>query len=230
VNRRIVALLALAVAVVVFFAAGGYTWVTTDGNVERLLTETGVIGPIVFVMIMWCTQPLGIPGFVYMAPAGIVWPYPLAIVLAWIGNMGASYIAFSFARWSARDWVTVRIPTRMHRYDDQLESGGVWPIVLLRLVFGQLPPADWLLGVTKVSTRNFLIGTGIGIIPGVVLFVVAGGGIIELLGDMSTSTRRILIAVVVVLAVSRRVWKRRRRRRADRAWRAQEAEGRSSIT
>ena len=75
----------------------------------------------------------------------------------------------------------------MHKYDDRLESGGVWPIVLLRLVFGQLPPADWLLGVTKVSTRNFLIGTGIGIIPGVVLFVVAGGGLIELLGDLSTS-------------------------------------------
>jgi len=216
VNRRIGALVALAAVIVVFFAAGGYAWVTGDGNVERLLTETGVIGPLVFVVVMWCTQPFGVPGFVYMAPAGIVWPYPLAIVLAWVGNMGASYIAFSFARWSARDWVTVRIPTRMHRYDDRLESGGVWPIVLLRLVFGQLPPADWLLGVTKVSTRNFLIGTGIGIIPGVVLFVVAGGGLVELLGDLSTTTRRILIAVIVVLAVGRRLWKLRRRR-ANRA-------------
>lgn len=211
-NRRLLALAILATVIVTFFAAGGYAWVTGDGNVERLLTETGVIGPLVFVLIMWCTQPFGVPGFVYMAPAGIVWPYPLAIALAWIGNMGASYIAFSFARWSARDWVTVRIPSRMHQYDDRLESGGVWPIVLLRLVFGQLPPADWLLGVTKVSTRNFLIGTGIGIIPGVVLFVVAGGGLIELLGDLSTSTRRILIAVVVVLAISRRLWKLRRRR------------------
>jgi uncharacterized membrane protein YdjX (TVP38/TMEM64 family) len=215
VNRRTVALVALAAAIVVFFAAGGYAWVTGDGNVERLLTETGVIGPLVFVLIMWCTQPFGVPGFVYMASAGIVWPNPLAIALAWIGNMGASYIAFSFARWSARDWVSVRIPTRMHRYDDRLESGGVWPIVLIRLVFGQLPPADWLLGVTKVSTRNFLIGTGIGIIPGVVLFVVAGGGLIEFLGDMSTSTRRVLIALIVVLAISRRMWKLRSRRRSS---------------
>ncbi len=216
-NRRIVVLCALVALVAAFFVGGGYDWVTTDGNVERLLTETGVIGPLVFVVIMWCTQPFGIPGFVYMAPAGIVWPYPLAIALAWVGNMGASYIAFAFARWSARDWVKARIPTRMHRYDDQLETGGVWPIVLLRLVFGQLPPADWLLGVTKVSTRNFLIGTGIGIIPGVVLFVVAGGGLIELLGDLSTTTRRVLIAAVLVLAVGRRVWKIRRRRAARAA-------------
>ncbi len=211
-NRRIVLLVVLAAAVAVFFVAGGYAWVTGDGNVERVLTETGVVGPLLFVLIMWCTQPLGVPGFVYMAPAGIVWPDPLAIALCWVGNMGASYIAFSFARWSARDWVTVRIPTRMHRYDDRLETGGIWPVVLLRLVFGQLPPADWLLGVTKVSTRNFLIGTGIGIIPGVVLFVVAGGGLIEFFTDLSTSTRRILIAVIVTLAVARRLWRIRRRR------------------
>ncbi len=211
VNRRLLALAVLAMAIVTFFVAGGYAWVAGDGNVEQILTETGVIGPLVFILVMWCTQPFGVPGFVYMAPAGIVWPYPLAITLAWIGNMGASYIAFSFARWSARDWVAVRIPKRMHKYDDRLESGGVWPIVLLRLVFGQLPPADWLLGVTKVSTRNFLIGTGIGIIPGVVLFVVAGGGLIELLGDLSTSTRRALIAAVIVLTISRRLWKLRLR-------------------
>jgi uncharacterized membrane protein YdjX (TVP38/TMEM64 family) len=80
------------------------------------------------------------------------------------------------------------------------------------LVFGQLPPADWLLGVSKVSTRNFLIGTGIGIIPGVVLFVVAGGGMFEYLRDMSTGTRRIVIGVLVALAIVRRVLVRRRRR------------------
>lgn len=211
-NRRIVALVALAAAVPAFFVFGGYSWATSDGNVERLLTETGVIGPLLFVLIMWCAQPFGIPGFVFMAPAGIVWPYPLAIALAWIGNMGASYIAFSFARWTARDWVTVRIPSRMHQYDDRLESGGVWPIVLVRLVFGQLPPADWLLGVTRVTTRNFLIGTGIGIAPGVVVFVIAGGGIIELLGDMSTTTQRLLIGVAVIVAVAARLFRIRRRR------------------
>lgn len=215
-NRRIIVLCAAAALIAAFFVGGGYRWVTGDGNVERLLTETGVIGPLVFVAIMWCTQPFGVPGFVFMVPAGLVWPDPLAIALAWIGNMGASYIAFAFARWTARDWVAVRIPTRMHRYDDRLETGGIWPVVLIRLVFGQLPPADWLLGVTKVSTRTFLIGTGIGIIPGVVLFVVAGGGMVEFAGDLSTSTRRILIALVVALAIGRRVWLRRRRRAARR--------------
>lgn len=213
VNTRVVAAVAVLVAAVVFVLSGGYGWIRGDDNVESLLTDTGAIGPIVFILVMWCTQPLGIPGFVYMAPAGIVWPYPQAVVLAWIGNMGASYIAFAFSRWFARDWVGERIPVRMQLYADRIEDGGVGPVVLLRLVFGQLPPADWLLGVTKVSTRNFLIGTGIGILPGVILFVVAGGGILDLLGDLSTTERRIGIAIGVAGLVGfRRLRKRRARR------------------
>jgi uncharacterized membrane protein YdjX (TVP38/TMEM64 family) len=105
----------------------------------------------------------------------------------------------------------------MHPYNDRLATGGLWPVVLLRLVFGQLAPADWLLGVSKVTTRNFLIGTGIGIIPGIVLFVVAGGGMFDYVRDMSTDTRRIIIGVLVALAVSRRIWLRQRRRRAIRS-------------
>ena len=203
-QRRLIAFGVLMVAVVLVMLLGGWAWLTDDGNVEDLLTDTGVVGPIIFVFVMWLTQPLGVPGFVYMVPAGIVWPYPLAIALAWIGNMGASYLAFIFARWFAKDWVQARIPDGMHRYDRQLAEGGVWPVVMLRLVFGQLPPADWLLGVSKVSTKSFLIGTGIGIIPGVVLFVVAGGGMYEYLTEMSATTRWILVGAVVALVVLRR--------------------------
>ncbi len=212
---KVLAALAVVGAAAVFFAAGGYTWIRGDGNVEELLTETGIVGPLIFLAVMWLTQPLGVPGFVYMAPAGIVWPTPMAIALAWIGNMGASYIAFSFARWFARDWVSERIPARMGAYYDRLETGGLWPVVLLRLVFGQLPPADWMLGVTRVSTRTFLIGTGIGIIPGVVIFVIAGGGILEALSDVPAAARQGVFAVLIVFAVGRRILIRRRRRHAE---------------
>jgi len=214
-NRKIAVLAAVVATAALAAALGGYGWVTGEGNIENLLTETGVVGPLIFVLAMWLTQPLGVPGLVFMVPAGIVWPYPMAIALSWIGNMGASYIAFSFARWFGKDWVQLRIPQRMYPYNDRLVTGGVWPVVLLRLVFGQLAPADWLLGVSKVSTRNFLIGTAIGIIPGVVLFTVAGGGLFDYLSDMPTGARRVLIGALVAVAVGRRVWLRRRKRAAS---------------
>lgn len=214
-KARLAALFAILASAAAFFALGGYSWLRGDGNVEEFLTGTGAIGPVVFVLVMWGTQPLGVPGLVYMAPAGVVWSWPLAVALAWVGNMGASYLAFAFARWFGRDWVTERIPAGIGRYADRISSGGVWSVVLLRLLFGQLPPADWLLGVTKVTNRNFLIGTGIGIIPGVIVFVVVGGSLFEYLGDMSTSTRRLIVGAVVAIVISRRV-RRRMRRGASR--------------
>lgn len=209
------AALAVVGAALLFVVSGGYAWIRGDGNVEELLTETGIVGPLIFLAVMWLTQPLGIPGFVYMAPAGIVWPTPVAIALAWIGNMGASYIAFSFARWFGRDWVSERIPQRMGAYYDRLEAGGLWPVVLLRLVFGQLPPADWMLGVTHVPTRTFLIGTGIGIIPGVVIIVIAGGGILDALSTVPTSVQGAMFAVLIAFGVGRRVILKRRRRQTE---------------
>lgn len=199
---------AIAAVATAFFVLGGFGWLTGDGNVERFLTDNGIWGPVIFVLVMWCTQPLGIPGLVYMVPAGIVWPLPMALALSWIGNMGASYIAFVFARWVARDWVSTRIPDRLRKYDERLEHGGIPPIVMLRLVFGQLPPADWLLGVSRVTNRNFVIGTGIGIIPGVVLLVVAGGGLVGAFTGLPPAVQ-IGIGVAIIGAI---VWARARKR------------------
>jgi uncharacterized membrane protein YdjX (TVP38/TMEM64 family) len=211
-NARIGAVLAAVVAAVLFVASGGFAWVLGDGNVERLLTQTGALGPAVFVLIMWVTQPFGVPGFVYMVPAGIVWPAPVAIAVSWVGNMGSSYLGFSFARWFARDWVKARIPPRMHVFDDRLADGGIMPVIGLRLVFGQLPPADWLLGVTRLSNPRFLIGTAIGIIPGVVIAVVAGGGIVGALLDLPPIVQ--VVAIGAAAAIAPLVVRRLRNRRA----------------
>lgn len=124
---------------------------------------------------MWIIQPFGLPGVFFMLPAAVVWPAPVAVALSWVGNMAASTTAFLFARWVGRDWVSARIPPRIAHWDERLARGGVWPVILLRVVTGQLPPADWFLGVSKVSFRTFFVGTAIGIIPGIIVAVVVGG-------------------------------------------------------
>lgn len=209
-HPRAAAFGAVAVAVISFVAFGGLRWVTGEGNVERLLTDTGVVGPLVFIGIMWVTQPFGVPGVVYLAPAGVIWPAPLAVALCWVGNMGASLAAFAFARWMARDWAQQRIPKRMEGFHDRLHPDALRPVIALRVVFGQLPPADWLLGVTRVSTRTFVIGTAIGIVPGIVFFVLVGGSILQALADLPTTARWVAIAAIGAAAVAVQVVRRSR--------------------
>ena len=163
---------------VLIVAAGLAVAVAVSGldtaDVETFLRQRRVLGPIVFVLVMWGLQPLGVPGVVFMIPAALVWPAPAAIGLSWLGNMGASLLAFAFARWMAHEWAQARLPERLRRWDARLASGGTAEVAALRLVTGQLTPADWLLGVSSVRLRPFLIGTAIGIVPLIVLVVVLG--------------------------------------------------------
>ena len=67
-------------------------------------------------------------------------------------------------------------------------------------------------GVTRVTTPTCLLGTGIGIIPGAVIAVVAGGGLIRLLLDLPTWAAVATVAALAVGAAGAELWRRRRRR------------------
>ena len=174
-RTRLLAAAATVTAVGLFLLLGGWDLLSDPDRVIDLLRDSGWVGPVVFVLSMWIIQPFGLPGVFFMLPAAVVWPAPVAVALSWVGNMAASTTAFLFARWVGRDWVSQRIPPRIAHWDDRLAQGGVWPVILLRVVTGQLPPADWFLGVSKVSFRTFFVGTAIGIIPGIIVAVVVGG-------------------------------------------------------
>lgn len=206
-RTRILVVTGVGAAIAAFVLLGGWEFVSDGDRVEAFFTERGALGPVVFVLIMWALQPAGVPGLVFMVPAAVVWPLPTAMALSWIGNMGASTIAFAMARYLARDWAQNHMPTRLRGWDERLANGGLWQVFLLRVVTGQLTPADWLLGVSTVRFRTFLIGTGLGIIPGIVLATTIGSAGVDLLAD-----RRIRWVVIVAL-VGFRVLRRLRRRR-----------------
>jgi uncharacterized membrane protein YdjX (TVP38/TMEM64 family) len=198
-RHRLLALVAVVAAIAIFVALGGWTFMSDGDRVEEFFTERGALGPIVFVLAMWALQPAGIPGAVFMIPAAVVWPLPTAMGLSWVGNMGASTIAFSMSRWMARDWAQNHMPTRLKGWDERLAGGGVVQVTLLRVVTGQLTPADWLLGISNVRLRVFFVGTALGIIPGIVLVTTVGGGIFELLSDRRVRLPAILVVVAIVV-------------------------------
>ena len=201
--KRVLLLLAVAALVIVLAVSGIGDRLSDPDEVEAFLRDRGWVGPLVFVLVMWALQPVGLPGIAFMVPASLVWSAPTAIALSWVGNMGASFIAFAFARWVARDWTQARLPDRLRAWDARLAVGGIRQVAVLRLLTGQITPADWLLGVSSVRVRPFLIGTGIGIIPLIVIVVLAGASIGTWLFDDPLRWGSVLGAAVVTAVVSR---------------------------
>jgi len=205
--RRLLVLLAAVTVVAVVVRLNG---AVSASDVESFLVDRGWLGPIAFVVAMWVFQPLLLPGPVFMVPAALVWSAPTAMALSWVGNIGASFLAFAFARWVARDWAQARLTPRLRMWDGRLQRGGVREVALLRLFTGQITPADWLLGVSSVQIRPFLIGTAIGIVPSIVIVVLVGASV----GDWLLAEPRRWVTVLAVVAVPVLVSRVRGRRRA----------------
>ncbi len=135
----------------------------------------GAWGVVVYVLAFALLQPLGLSGTMFAVVAGLVWPPPLALLLAMMGALGSAMVNVAFARYVAFEWVQARIPPKLRRYERWVTERGLLGVILYRAATGTMPPAQLLIGVLNVPLPRLIIGTVIGFIPQIALNVLLGG-------------------------------------------------------
>ena len=203
-RRALIALIALVVAVVVVFLTGLNDLAHDHDRFVAAVRDAGPWGVLVFVAVMTATVAVGVPGIVFVAAVAAVWPVPGAIAVFLSGGLAASCIRLAFVRSIGRNWVEARLPERFRRWDERLSNGGVRTVLVVRLVSNLAAPADWVLALSRVQFRHFLVGTVIGRIPITILWIVAGPGVLGWLAGGSPVLWLILAAGVVLAAMARR--------------------------
>ncbi len=180
-GRRLL-VLAAAVAVFVIARRSGVTELLADQDRLRdVVDQAGWLGPVVFTGLFTALVPVGVPGLVFVLPAAVVFPAPLAIVVCLVGGYTSSAIGVWFSRTVGRDAVAAKLPPRFHRWDQAIARRGLLAVIALRIVTYLAAPADWLLGLSAIPTRKIVIGTALGLIPPTLLYVIAGGGVLDLI-------------------------------------------------
>ncbi len=175
-----VLLLVLVVAIAVTaHMTGSLDLLYEPAAFRDMLAGQGARGQLVFLACFALIQPMGVPGFLFVIAAAMLWPAPQAFLLAMAGSLGAAVTGFAFARYVARDWVRAHLPARFHRFDDRLEQQSFRTVVLVYLVFFLAPPAHWVLGLSRVRFRAFLAGAAVGFIPGNAALVFLGAPLVE---------------------------------------------------
>ena len=158
----------LAAAVACLFA-----WVYVSGAYERFdpvqlrdwVRDAGPWGGLLFVVSYAVMQPFGVNGLVFLLSAPLIWDPTDAFLLSWAGTVGTGLFSFAGARFFLRDWLQSRLPKRVRRFDERLQSQGFQTVLLLRLVFYTTPSVQWALGVSRVRFGSFLAATVIGVAP-----------------------------------------------------------------
>jgi uncharacterized membrane protein YdjX (TVP38/TMEM64 family) len=180
------AALVKAIILIVFVAAAVMTVrspaVKELLTVERLgagLTAAGVWAPLAFILIYASGVCLFIPGTLLTAlGAAIFGPY-WGFVYVWVAAMLGAAGAFFIGRYLGREFAASLIGDRLKKYDDAIEANGFATVLYLRLVYFPFTPMNFGMGLTKVRFRDYLWGTGLGILVGTFIFTFFVGTIKE---------------------------------------------------
>jgi uncharacterized membrane protein YdjX (TVP38/TMEM64 family) len=136
----------------------------TAERLGHFLVVKGMWGPILFVLFYGIGVCLFVPGIVLTGLGAAIFGAYWGFLYTWAGAVLGASGAFLIARVLARDFVSSRIGDRLRQYDDAIGRNGFTAVLYLRLLCSPFTPTCFGMGVTKVRFRDYLLGTGLGIV------------------------------------------------------------------
>lgn len=163
-----------------FLVAVYYADVPRATAVLEEIRDLGVWGPLVLASLytIWCT--LLIPASVLTLSAGFLFGLPIGGVAAILGSTVGACVAFLVGRTVAREWVARRMASnaRFVAIDRVVGYHGFRIVLLSRLSpISPFTLLNYLYGLTRVSFREYALGTLLGVIPGTLIFTYFGAGL-----------------------------------------------------
>ena len=161
-------------------------------RLTELLGGMGIWGPVVFILLYSAGMLIGLPGTLFTVAGGLIfgtWFGTLYNVIgATIGASGAFWIARLLGsealinKFSGQKW--------FDKLNKGLEENGLYYMLFIRLVpVFPFNGVNFGCGLTKITFRDYFIGTAIGIIPASFVFTNAAAELGESAktGDFLTS-------------------------------------------
>jgi len=170
------AFLAGAILVVRFTPVRAYL---TAAALGELLDSAGIWAPVLFILVYAAGICLFVPGTLLTTLGAVLFGAYRGFVYVWIGAMLGASAAFWIGRTLGREFAASRIGDRLRKYDEAIERNGFATVLYLRLVYFPFTPMNFGMGLTGVRFRDYLFGTGLGIVVGTFLFTFFVGTVKE---------------------------------------------------
>jgi uncharacterized membrane protein YdjX (TVP38/TMEM64 family) len=150
-----------------------YSPLKTYLTVERLqhfLDAAGLWAPVVFVLVYTLGVCLFIPGTLLTGLGAAIFGTYWGFIYVWLGAMLGASLAFFIGRTLGREFTASLVGERLRKYDDAIRRNGFATVLYLRLVYFPFTPMNFGMGLTSVGFRDYIFGTGLGILVGTFIF------------------------------------------------------------
>ncbi len=224
------AILLVVIAVVLLVAARRFNMQQTFRDALAWIETAGPVGPLVFFGLYIAACVFMLPGSILTLGAGAVFGVVNGFLLVSLSSTAGATAAFLVGRYLARNLVTRRVAgnATFAAMDEAVATEG-WKIVGLTRLSPVFPfnLLNYAFGLTRVSLRDYVLASWIGMVPGTVMYVYLGSlaGTLTDLGVKEGGRTRTsaewalylvgLIATVAVTVVITRIARRALNRRID---------------
>ena len=146
-------------------------------QLEITLNNMGAIAPLIYfgAYLVACVALL--PGSALTLLAGALWGVIYGTIAVSISSVFGATLAFLIGRYLAREKVEKQMEKfpKFKAVADSLEEGGLKLVTLIRLSpafpFNLL---NYMMGITRVKLKDYVLGSWIGMFPGTVMYVYLG--------------------------------------------------------
>lgn len=174
-NKRL-RLLALALMFFVPLIIAKVTGFTDDVTVEsvrELMQASGALGFLAFVAVFTIGELMHVPGLVFVGAASLAYGQGLGILAAFCGALTSVAVSFWLIRKIGGQPLTGFQRPLVKRVFAQLEKRPITTVAILRVVFILSPALNYALAMSKVRFRDFFLGSVLGLLLPIPIFVLA---------------------------------------------------------
>lgn len=177
-------ILILSLSVVAYFYSRNIPIATIIGWAESI-KDNPVSLPIyisICILVCFITLPLGV---ITKVLSGWLFGFKLGFVISYLSILAGSWLAFLFARYTARDFIWKKWAKPISKVNIQIQDNSMLSLIQIRLFpFLPLPITNFSLGFTHIASTQFLFSSAIGMLPATVFYAFVGAT----LGGLTTET------------------------------------------
>ena len=167
---KAIALVAFIIAAILLIRFTPVKNYLTADALGGFLEGAGLWAPVVYMMLYAVGVCLFLPGTLLTGLGAAIFGAYWGFLYVWIGAMMGASAAFFIGRTLGREFAASLIGEKLKKYDDAIERNGFATVLYLRLVYFPFTPMNFGMGLTKARFRDYVAGTGLGIIVGTFIF------------------------------------------------------------
>ena len=135
----------------------------------------GIFAPILYILVYTLATIFILPSTALNLLGGAFFGVWWGTLWTSIAAITAATVTFTFTRTVGRKWVKKKLAGRWKTIDAEIRQGGLFYLFAIRLLpiipYGLVNFAS---GLTAISLKDYLIGTTLGTVPGLLPFVMLG--------------------------------------------------------